>query len=46
VRFRHPEAAPIKTVMVNGKSWKKFNKDKEVIELNGVKGKVTVVASY
>ncbi len=46
VRFRHPKAAPIKSVMVNGKSWKKYNTKKEIIELNGVKGKVTVVASY
>jgi hypothetical protein len=46
VRFRHPKAAPIKSVMVNGQPWTGFNKDKEVIELTGLTGKVTVVAGY
>lgn len=46
LRFRHPNAAPIKSVTVNGKKWKVFNKDKEVIELKGLNGKVVVTASY
>ena len=46
VRFRHPKAAPIKSVMVNGQPWTGFNKDKEVIELRGLTGKVAVAASY
>ena len=46
VRFRHPKAAPIKGVTVNGQPWTGFNKDKEVIELKGLTGKVTVAASY
>ncbi len=46
VRFRHPKAAPIKSVMVNGQPWNGFNKDKEVIELVGLKGKVAIVANY
>jgi hypothetical protein len=33
-------------VRVNGKRWTRFNPDKEVIELVGLKGKVTVMASY
>ena len=46
VRFRHPKAAPIKSVTVNGQPWTGFNKDKEVIELTGLTGKVAVAASY
>jgi len=46
VRFRHPQAAPIKSVEVNGKPWTKFNKDKETIELKGVTGTVAVMAKY
>ncbi len=46
VRFRHPRAAPIKSVMVNGQLWTRFNRDKEVIELMGLTGKVSVAASY
>ncbi len=46
VRFRHPKAVPIKSVLVNGQPWTGFNKDKEVIELTGLTGKVAVAASY
>jgi hypothetical protein len=46
LRLRHPKAAPIQSVRVNGKRWTRFNPDKEVIELVGLKGKVTVMASY
>ena len=46
VRFRHPKATPIKSVMVNGRPWTGFDKDKEVIKLIGLKGKVVVAASY
>jgi len=46
LRFRHPKAAPIKSVQVNGKDWKDFNKDKETIELKGLTGTVAVTASY
>ena len=46
LRFRHPRAATIKSVMVNGKPWKSFNPDKEIIELEGLTGKAVVVASY
>ena len=46
VRFRHPKATPIKSVMVNGKPWTQFNTDKEVIEVVGLTGNVTVAASY
>jgi hypothetical protein len=46
LRLRHPKAAPIKSVRVNGKRWTRFNPDREVVELVGLKGKVTVMASY
>lgn len=46
LRLRHPKAAPIKSVTVSGKPWVKFNRDKETIDLAGLKGKVTVEASY
>jgi len=46
LRLRHPKAAKINGVMVNGKPWKGFNSDKEFIELKGLNGKVVVVANY
>ena len=46
LRLRHPKAAPLRSVEVNGKSWKNFEKDKEVIHLEGLKGSVTVRANY
>lgn len=46
LRFRHPKAAPIKSVTVNGKPWRKFDAAKETIMISGVKGKVAVEARY
>lgn len=46
LRFRHPKAAPIKSVLVNGKAWKDFNRDKETISLTGMTGTVSVTANY
>jgi hypothetical protein len=46
VRFRHPKSAAIKNVKVNGKPRKQFNIAKETIELSGVTGKVSMVATY
>jgi len=46
LRFRHPRATPIKSVMVNGQPWARFDRDKEVIELTGLKGNVAVAARY
>jgi hypothetical protein len=46
LRFRHPTAAPIKSVAVNGKEWKEFNKEKEFISLKGLTGTVAVTAKY
>jgi hypothetical protein len=46
LRFRHPQAMPIRSVTLNGQDWREFNKDKEVILLTGVQGKATVVVNY
>jgi hypothetical protein len=46
LRFRHPDGASIKSVEVNGAVWKNFDKEKEVVRLEGVKGKILVRASY
>jgi hypothetical protein len=46
LRFRHPSAAPIKRVTVNGQPWERFDRDREVIRLEGLTGTVTVEAAY
>jgi len=46
LRFRHPQAAPIVRVEVNGEAWTQFDKEREVIHLNGVGGTATVSAMY
>jgi hypothetical protein len=46
LRFRHPKAAPMKGVTVNGKPWTEFNKDKETIALKGLAGTVAVTVQY
>ena len=46
LRFRHPKAAPIRSVTVNGKPWGGFDKDKEMITLEGLIGTVAVTARY
>jgi len=46
VRLRHPQAAPIRSVAVNGETWDRFDPRREVIELTGVAGEVVVKARY
>jgi hypothetical protein len=46
LRFRHPQAKPIKSVTLNGQDWREFNAAKEEILVKGVLGKATVVANY
>lgn len=46
LRFRHPKAAPIKSVAINGKDWKGFDGNKELIRLEGLTGNLTVQATY
>jgi hypothetical protein len=46
LRFRHPTAAPIQSVTVNGHDWKDFDKAKEAITLKGLGRTVVVTARY
>jgi hypothetical protein len=46
IRFRHPNATPIKSVVVNGGPWTEFAKDKETIVLKGLAGRVAITAGY
>jgi hypothetical protein len=46
VRFRHPKAAPIKSVMVNGNAWSDFDPAKEIVRLHDVNGVVKVEVAY
>ena len=46
LRLRHPQAAPIKSVIVNGKPWTAFDREKETIRLEGIAGTAAVEASY
>lgn len=46
VRFRHPDQAPIQTVTINGKDWKRFDAERGDVDITGIKGHVKVVASY
>ena len=46
LRFRHPRALPIKSATLNGRAGADFDKDKELILLNDVQGRATIVASY
>jgi hypothetical protein len=46
LRLRHPKAARIKSVTVNGQPWTDFNARKETINLAGVSGSVMVEACY
>jgi hypothetical protein len=46
LRFRHPAAAAIRSVTVNGKPWRSFDKGKEAVRLHGLTGTVEVRAQY
>ena len=46
LRLRHPKAASIQSVTVNGNPWTSFDPRKELVELKGLTGHVIVVASY
>ena len=46
LRLRHPRAVPMESVTMDGKPWQGFNKDKEVVELAGLRGRVVVSVSY
>jgi hypothetical protein len=46
LRLRHPRALRMKSVTVNGKTWKDFDPGREVISLHDVQGTVTVESNY
>jgi hypothetical protein len=46
LRLRHPQAARIQSVTVNGKAWSSFNADKETVDLRGLTGTVNVLVTY
>ncbi len=46
LRLRHPKAAPIRSVSVNGRPWNGFDPDKETITLAQLNGTVKVTAHY
>jgi len=46
LRFRHPKAASIRSVTVNGKAWPDFDQSKEAIRLEGLGRKLEVTAFY
>ncbi len=46
LRFRHPDAKPLRAVEVNGRPWDKFNAGKEWVELPALTGPTTVTAVY
>ncbi len=46
LRLRHPQAATMKGVTVNGQPWTDFDPAKEVIRLHGLQGTVKVESRY
>jgi len=46
LRLRHPKGTPIRSVTVDGKPWKDFDRVHEVIRLHGLRGQTTVQARY
>jgi hypothetical protein len=46
LRLRHPQAAPLRRVLIDGKEWTRFDPDQETIRLEGLHGTVKVEARY
>jgi len=46
LRLRHPRAARIRAVEVNGAPWKDVDSERELIELQGKSGRIVVTAHY
>jgi hypothetical protein len=46
LRFRHPRAARMTAVTVQGRRWTRFDPDRETIRLTGLSGDVRVTALY
>ncbi len=46
LRLRHPEEKKIKAVLVNGKTYSKFDASRDIIKLKGFDKKIMVTAEY
>jgi hypothetical protein len=46
LKLRHPAAARIRSVLVNGKPWTDFDPARETVDLRGQSGRVAVTARY
>ena len=46
LHLRHPQAAPMKSVTVNGQAWKQFDAGKERVDLKGLAGAVMVTVRF
>ena len=46
LRLRHPRAARIRAVEVNGAPWKDIDRERELIQLQGQSGRIVVIAHY
>jgi hypothetical protein len=46
LRLRHPTAAPMKSVTVNGKDWKDFDPAQEIVKLHDLTARLTVDVIY
>lgn len=46
LRFRHPEAKPLKSITDNGKAWENYGPDEETIDISILSGEIKIVASY
>jgi hypothetical protein len=46
IRLRHPDGKLMRSVIVNGKSWKDFDPKKEIVHLKPSKNDITVRVNY
>ena len=46
IRLRHPDGKQMKKVMVNGKDYSRFDKDKEIVVIKGQQGTVDIIVQY
>jgi len=46
IRLRHPDGKQMKKVMVNGVDYKRFDKDKEIVMINGQQGTVDISVQF
>jgi hypothetical protein len=46
LRLRHPSRMPIQSVTVNGKPWYNVDRERELVSLGGLNGKVRLTARY